>query len=186
MSESASISTGIAGRYATAVFDLALEQGALKALEADIDALDQAIADSDALGAALTSPLHGREEMEAAIGAVAVQIGVSETTVNTLRLMARNRRLFVLPHMLRDLRRRLAEHRGEVAADVTSAKPLTKGQTDKLSKALAAKTGREVTLNATVDKALIGGLVVKLGSTMIDTSIRAKLDALQNTMKEAR
>jgi F-type H+-transporting ATPase subunit delta len=98
--------------------------------------------------------------------------------------MAQKRRLFVLPALLRELRERIAEHKGEVTADVVSAKALTKAQSDKLQKALSASVGREVQLNATVDESLIGGLVVKVGSKMIDTSIRSKLNALQNTMKE--
>ena len=98
--------------------------------------------------------------------------------------MAQKRRLFILPALLRALREKIAIHKGEVTADVVSAKALTKTQADKLAKVLAASVGRDVKLNATVDESLIGGLVVKLGSTMIDTSVKAKLNALQNTMKE--
>lgn len=184
MSEPASISTGIAARYATAMFELAQEEGALDALEADVAALEAAMAESAELRDLISSPVYGRGETEAAIGGVADAMGLNAIIGNTLRLMASKRRLFVLPALLRALRERIAEHKGEVTADVVSAKALTKEQSQKLQKALSASVGREVQLNATVDESLIGGLVVKVGSKMIDTSIRAKLNTLQNTMKE--
>jgi F-type H+-transporting ATPase subunit delta len=184
VSEPASISTGIAARYATAMFELAQEGEALDALEADVASLEAALAESADLRDVISSPLYGRDETQAAIGAVAGAMGLNAITGNTLRLMAQKRRLFVLPALLRSLRERIAEHKGEVTADVVSAKALTKAQSDKLQKSLSAAVGREVQLNATVDESLIGGLVVKVGSKMIDTSIRSKLNALQNTMKE--
>ncbi len=184
MSEPASISTGIAARYATALFDLAEDDGALAALEADVGTLETALAESADLRDLITSPIYGRDVSMAAVGKLAEAMDLSPVTGNTLRLMAQKRRLFVLPAMLASLRARIADHKGEVTADVVSAKALTKAQSDKLSKVLKAATGHEVNLNATVDESLIGGLVVKVGSTMIDTSIKAKLNALQNTMKE--
>ena len=184
VSEPASISTGIAARYATAMFELAQEGGALDALEADVAALEGALSASDDLSDLIASPIYGRDETEAAIGGVADAMDLGTITANTLRLMARKRRLFVLPALLRELRARIAEHKGEVTADVVSAKALTKDQTEKLQKALSASVGRDVQLNSTVDESLIGGLVVKVGSRMIDTSIRTKLYTLQNTMKE--
>jgi F-type H+-transporting ATPase subunit delta len=132
----------------------------------------------------ITSPLYGRDATAAAMGKLADAMNLSQITGNTLRLMAQKRRLFILPALLRALRDKIAVHKGEVTADVVSAKALTKTQADKLAKVLAASVGRDVKLNATVDESLIGGLVVKLGSTMIDTSVKAKLNALQNTMKE--
>jgi len=184
VSEPASISTGIAARYATAMFELAQEGGALDALEADVAALEAAMADSADLRDLISSPIYGRDETQAAIGGVSDAMGLNAITGNTLRLMAQKRRLFVMPALLRALRERIAEHKGEVTADVLSAKALTQAQSDKLKKALSASVGREVQLNTAVDENLIGGLVVKVGSKMIDTSIRAKLNALQNTMKE--
>jgi F-type H+-transporting ATPase subunit delta len=184
VSEPASISTGIAARYATAMFELAQEGGALDALEADVAALEAAMADSTDLRDLISSPIYGRDETQAAIGGVADAMGLNAVTGNTLRLMAQKRRLFVLPALLRGLRERIAESKGEVTADVVSAKALTIVQSDKLQKSLSASVGREVQLNTSVDESLIGGLVVKVGSRMIDTSIRAKLNALQNTMKE--
>ncbi len=184
MSEPASISTGIANRYATAVFDLAQEGKSLPALEADIGALEAALADSADLRDLISSPIYTRDEQAGAMTAVAQKMALSPNTANVLSLLAAKRRLFVLPHMLTALRAMIADAKGEVTAEVTSAKALTKAQTDALSKTLKAKMGKDVNILATVDETLIGGLVVKVGSKMIDTSIRSKLSALQNTMKE--
>jgi len=184
VSEPASISTGIAARYATAMFELASEANALPALEGDVDALDAALSQSADLRDLIHSPLYGRDETAAAIGGVADAMNLQELTGNTLRLMAQKRRLFVLPSLLAELRARIADHKGEVTAEVTSAKALTKTQLDKLTKSLKAQVGKTVNVKATVDEDIIGGLVVKIGSKMIDTSVRSKLNALQNTMKE--
>ena len=184
VSEPASISSGIALRYATAVFDLAQEENALPALEGDLDALEAAMADSADLRDLLNSPIYSRAEMQAGISAVAGAMGLGPILGNTLKLMAAKRRLFVVPALTAKLRDLIAEHKGEVVADVTSAKALTKTQSDKLAKSLAGAIGKQVKLNATVDADIIGGLVVKVGSKMIDTSIRSKLNSLQNTMKE--
>ncbi|WP_179378804.1 F0F1 ATP synthase subunit delta [Jannaschia marina] len=186
MSEPASISTGIAARYAQAVFDLCRESGDLKTLAADVAALDEAIKGSPDLRDVMTSPILSREEQGNAIGAVAAKMGLGDVLANTLKLMASKRRLFVAPQMVRALQEMLAEDAGEVTAEVRAAKALTKTQSDKLAKALKASTGKDVNLDVTIDDHLIGGLVVKIGSQMIDTSVRAKLNALQNTMKEVR
>ncbi|MFG5384740.1 MULTISPECIES: F0F1 ATP synthase subunit delta [unclassified Yoonia] len=184
MSETAGISTGIANRYATAVFDLAKEGKAIKALESDVAALEAAMNESADLRTLLTSPLYSREEQSAAVAAIAKKMELSDTTGNVLGLLAAKRRLFILPHLVRVLQDRLAEERGEVTAEVTTAKALTKAQSDKLAKTLKAQVGKSVTIKETVDESIIGGLIVKVGSKMIDTSIASKLNALQNTMKE--
>jgi F-type H+-transporting ATPase subunit delta len=184
VSEPASISSGIAQRYATAAFELTREAGALAALDSDIDALQQALDDSPELRAVLASPVIPRAEHEGAVLALAGRMGLSDTLRGTLGLMAQNRRLFALPALLAELRRMSAEARGEVTADVVSASVLTKAQADKLAAAIKAKIGKTVKLNVAVDESLIGGLIVKVGSKMIDTSIRSKLAALQNSMKE--
>lgn len=184
MSEPASISRGIAARYATAVFDLAKEGKKLKALETDVAALDAAITDSADLRTLLTSPLYSREQQGAAIAAVAKKMKLQPTVANVMELLAAKRRLFVLPQLVSTLRDRLAEERGEVTADVTTAKALTKAQSDKLAKTLKDQFGKAVTIQETVDESIIGGLIVKVGSKMIDTSIASKLNALQNSMKE--
>ncbi len=184
MSETVGISTGIASRYATAVFDLANEGKKIAALEKDVDALEAAMADSADLKTLLNSPLYSRDEQGAAIAAVSKKMKLSKTTSNVLALMASKRRLFVLPQLVATLREQIAEHKGEVTAEVTSAKALTKAQADKLAKTLKAQVGADVKIKATVDETIIGGLIVKVGSKMIDTSIKSKLNALQNTMKE--
>ncbi|WP_299916706.1 F0F1 ATP synthase subunit delta [uncultured Roseobacter sp.] len=184
MSEPASISTSIAGRYATAVYEIASDGKAIKVLETDLDALQGALADSEDFRALIHSPIYSREEQGAAIAALSKKMKLSDTLANTLALMAQNRRLFVLPQLVATLRDIIAAEKGEVTADVVSAKALTKTQADKLAKSLKASTGKTVTLNATVDESLIGGLIVKVGSRMIDTSIRSKLNSLQNAMKE--
>ncbi len=184
MSEPASISTGIAARYATAIYEIAKEEKALAALEDDINTLQSALSDSEDFRALISSPVYTREEQEKAISALSQKMGLTGTMANTLALMAQKRRLFVVPNLLATLRDIIAEEKGEVTADVVSAKALTKEQADSLAKTLKASTGKTVTLNATVDESLIGGLVVKVGSRMIDTSIRSKLNSLQNAMKE--
>lgn len=184
MSEPASISSGIAARYAAAVFDLAQEAGVLKALEADTEALTAALDGSAELKAMIASPVISRDDQARAIGAIAAKMKVSDIVANTLQLMAAKRRLFVLPQMLADLAARIADHKGEVTAEVTSAAALSADQANKLAATLKARVGKDVKLKTAVDESLIGGLVVKLGSTMIDTSVKAKLAALQNAMKE--
>ena len=186
VSEPASISTGIAERYAQAVFDLSRDAGDLGKLEADVTALDDAVKASSDLRDVLVSPMITREDQGGALTALADKIGLGDVLANTLRLMAAKRRLFVVPNMIAVLKDMIAEEKNEVTAEVRSAKALTKAQSDKLAETLKSSTGRDVNLDVTVDEALIGGLVVKVGSQMIDTSIRAKLDALQNTMKEVR
>ncbi|MEL6643230.1 MAG: F0F1 ATP synthase subunit delta [Pseudomonadota bacterium] len=184
MSEPASISTGIAGRYATAIFELAQEDKALPALESDIDALSAAIDSSDDFRALINSPVYSREDQSSAIAAIAAKMGLSGVVANTLALMASKRRLFVLPQLLSELSRLIADHKGEVTAEVVAAVPLSDAQQAKLAETLKARVGKDVKINMAVDESLIGGLVVKVGSRMIDTSIRSKLAALQNTMKE--
>ncbi len=184
VSEPASISTGIAHRYATAVYDLAKESDKIKALEGDLTALQEAMNSSEDFRDLIHSPIYTREQQGGAITALAEKMKLSPMMANLLALMAQKRRLFVLPQLVQTLREIIATEKGEVTADVTSAKALTKTQADKLAKSLNASTGKKVTLNQTVDESLIGGLVVKVGSKMIDTSIRAKLDSLQNAMKE--
>ena len=184
LSEPVSIATGIASRYATAIFEIARESGGLGALEADVDALDAALKDSADLRALITSPLYSREVQATAMAEVGKRMGLTVNVQNLLGLMAGNRRLFALPQLVSVLRDRIAAEKGEVTAEVTSAKALTKAQSDKLAKVLSAQAGKDVKIVASVDESLIGGLVVKVGSKMIDTSIRAKLAALQNTMKE--
>ena len=184
MSETASISLGIAQRYALALFELCKEAKGLAALESDVDLLGEALATSPELSKMIASPVISRDDQGKAMAAVAGALGLGKLTTNTLALMSEKRRLFVLPQLVADLRARIADEKGEVTADVTSAVKLSAAQAKKLAEVLKAKVGKDVKLNATVDESLIGGLIVKLGSTMIDTSVKAKLASLQNAMKE--
>lgn len=184
MSEPASISSGIAARYAAAVFDLAKEEKGLKGLAKDCEALSAALATSADLRQMISSPIVSREEQGKAIGGIVAAMKLSPLLANTLQLMAAKRRLFVLPQMLANIEERIAIENGEVTAEVTSAAAMSAAQAAKLAATLKASVGKDVKLKTAVDESLIGGLVVKLGSTMIDTSVKAKLAALQNAMKE--
>ena len=184
VSEPASISSGIAARYATAVFELAKEDKSVAKIESDLDALDAALADSADFRDLIASPVYSRDAQGKAITALAGKMDLTPVMTNVLALMAQKRRLFVLPQLVSTLRARIAEDKGEVTADVVSAKALTKTQAEKLAKTLKERVGKDVKINATVDESLIGGLIVKVGSKMIDTSIASKLNSLQNAMKE--
>lgn len=184
MANSASLTSGVAGRYATALFEIAKETDALDKVEGDAVTLLQAIADSADFRELLASPMLTRDEQAGGVAALADAMELGPTMRNTLGLMARNRRLFVLDDMLGQLRGLIANARGEITAEVVSARPLSDAQRAALAETLRASVGREVKIDADVDESLIGGLVVKVGSRMIDTSIRAKLAKLQNVMKE--
>lgn len=184
MSETASISASIAARYASALFDLARDDNKLEALETDADTLGAALEDSADFRELISSPVYSRADQQAGMEAVAKKMGLASLTANTLSLMASNRRLFALPQLVAALKDMIADEKGEVTAEVTSAKALTATQQKNLADALKKKVGKDVKLEMNVDEALIGGLVVKLGSQMIDSSIRSKLSSLQNAMKE--
>jgi len=184
VSETASISASIAERYAQALFEISRESGELDALEADADALAGALDASEDLRHTIASPRIGRDEMVSLVEALAGPMGLSKMTANTLGLMAEKRRLFTLPQFVAKLRAMIAAEKGEVEAQVTSAVPLDDEQKTKIADLLRVRFGRNIKLNTSVDEDLIGGLIVKVGSKMIDTSIRAKLANLQNAMKE--
>ena len=184
MSETASISSGIAARYAKAIFDLAKEAKTLPALEKDLNALAETLETNAEFRDLVSSPLYSRDEQGKAVLAIAAKLGVSTVVSNTLGLMANKRRLFVLPWLISSVDAMIAEEKGEVTAEITAAKALTKTQTEKLAKTLKASVGKEVIINLTVDENLIGGLIVRVGSQMIDTSISSQLSNLQNSMKE--
>lgn len=186
VSEPASISASIAARYGVAIFDLAKENKNLNVLADDLTALEGVLADSADFGALIHSPIYTRAQQGDAIAALAAKMGLSPMITNALRLMASKRRLFVLPQLLDVLRALIADEKGEVTAEVTAAIALTKAQQDKLAKSLKATIGKDVKIKLAIDESLIGGMVVKVGSRMIDTSIAAKLSNLQNAMKEVR
>jgi len=156
----------------------------LAKLEENLTDLSAASNDSADLRELISSPVISRADQGAAISAVADKMGLVPELKNGLALMASKRRLFVLPQLLRQLAERIAEDKGEVTADVASAVALSDAQSKKLAATLKKSVGKDVKINATVDESLIGGLVVKVGSKMIDTSIRSRLNSLQNAMKE--
>lgn len=153
-------------------------------IEADLGTFDAALAESPELRQLIASPAYSREEQGSAVMALAERMGLGREVANTLGLMAHNRRLFVLPQMIAQVRALIADLRGEVTAEVTAARPLGEAQRAALAETLKKQVGKDVTLDVTVDESLIGGLVVKVGSRMLDTSIRSRLAALQNAMKE--
>jgi F-type H+-transporting ATPase subunit delta len=178
------LTSGVAGRYATALFDLARDGGRLDAVETDLAAVEAALAESADLRGMIASPVFSREDMGAAVKALAARMNLGPEVANTLGLLAVNRRLFVLPALIATMKAKIAAERGEVTAEVTAPRPLSEAQSAALSAALRERVGKEVGLRVSVDEGLIGGLVVRIGSRMIDTSIRSKLAKLQNVMKE--
>jgi F-type H+-transporting ATPase subunit delta len=184
VSETASFVSGVAQRYATALFELANEAGQLDTVASDIDRFDALLAQSSDLVRLVRSPVFTPDDQVRAVSAVLSSVGIGGLVANFVKLAARNRRLFAVPDMFRGYRALLAAHRGETTADVTSAEPLSDGQIADLKAALRDVTGKEVRVNAAVDPSLIGGLVVKLGSRMIDTSLKTKLNALKIALKE--
>lgn len=175
--------SGVARRYASALFDLAKEADTIEAVTADMATVQTMLDESADFRRLVRSPVYSTEEQVKALSAVFEKAGIGGLVANFFKLVARNRRLFAAPAMLAAYRSLEAAHRGEVVADVTSAEPLTDAQLERLEEALAETGGRHVRLVTKVDPALIGGLVVKLGSRMIDTSLRTKLNGLGAAMK---
>lgn len=181
------ILASVAGRYASALFDLANEERKLSVTEGDVELLQKLLDENDELRRMVLSPVFSATEQGAAIGEIATRAGLSPLLVNFVGLLARNRRLFILADVLKAFRQILARHRGEVTAEVTSAHPLTEEQLAALTDKLSATAGiRRVRIATRVDANLLGGLVVKLGSRMIDSSLRTKLQSLEMRMKEVR
>ncbi|MHA7819442.1 MAG: F0F1 ATP synthase subunit delta [Erythrobacter sp.] len=183
MEISAGIQASLAGRYASALFDLASENGTVTAVETDLEKLSVALSESDDLAAATTNPQLSRAEQGSAISAVAGHLDLSELTANFLGVLAGNRRLSKLPEMIAAFKTIAAAQRGEVTATVTSAHPLTEAQLSTLKDKLTARQGRTVMLSSDVDPDLLGGLVVTIGSERIDASIRTRLNSLSQAMK---
>ena len=184
VSEQASTSKGIATRYASALFGLADEQDDIPALEKNVRILKQTIGQSADLNHLISSPIYSRDQQQSAILAIAKKLSLSSVMTNTLALMAEKRRLFVVPTFLSVIEDLIADSKNELTAEVVSAKELTTGQLDKLAKSLKSNFSKDIKINASVDESLIGGMIVKVGSRMIDTTIQAKLNSLQNVMKE--
>ncbi len=188
MEISAGIQASLAGRYASALFDLASEanpkEGGVSAIESDLDKLDLALAGSDDLRTVTTNPELSRAAQGSAIQGIADHLGLSDLTKNFLGVLATNRRLSALGDMIRAFRAIAAAQRGEVTAEVTSAHALSDEQLETLKTKLTKREGRTVKLQSHVDPDLLGGLVVTIGSKRIDGSIRTRLNSLANAMKE--
>ncbi|RGP41128.1 ATP synthase subunit delta [Altererythrobacter insulae] len=183
MDISAGIQASLAGRYASALFDLASESGTVTAVETDLEKLSAALAESAELKAVTTNPELSRTAQGEAIAAVANHLGLTELTKNFLGVLSGNRRLSSLGDMVRAFQMIAAAQRGEVTADVTSAHALTDEQLTVLKDKLTARQGRTVKINSSVDPDLLGGLVVTIGSQRIDGSIRTRLNSLAQAMK---
>ena len=181
-----SIVSGVPGRYATALFDLAKDQGAVDVVAKNLTVIDGLLHESADLMRLVRSPVFSADDQAKALTAVLGKAGVSELTLNFIKVIARNRRLFGLGDMIRDFRLIFARMKGEVTADVTSAQPLTGAQRTQLLEQLKTSLGKNVQLNTTVDPSILGGLIVKAGSRMIDSSIKTKLNTLKFAMKEVR
>jgi F-type H+-transporting ATPase subunit delta len=177
---------GMAGRYATALFELALEDKALDKVRADLDRFGQIIADSEDLNRLVRSPVFSADQQVKALASILQKTDIDGIAANFVKLVASNRRLFALPQIIRAFRALVAKHKGEVSASVTVAEQLSDAHLKSLKDALNAVTGKDVDLRVDVDPAIIGGLVVKLGSRMVDTSLRTKLNSIKTAMKEAR
>ncbi|TYC79979.1 F0F1 ATP synthase subunit delta [Stappia sp. BW2] len=184
MTDNVSLVSGVAQRYASALLDLAEGDGVTADVERDLTAFEGMIAESEDLVRLVKSPVFSVEEQLAALTALLDKAGIKGLAANFVKLAARNRRLFVLPDMIKAFRSLLAQQRGEETAEVTSAAALSDEHVTALKEALSASTGKSVNIVAKVDPALIGGLVVKVGSRMIDTSLRTKLNSLKFAMKE--
>jgi len=180
------IVSGMAGRYATALFELAREGNAIDAVRADLERFDGLIAESPDLLRLVRSPVFSAGEQLAALSAVLQHAGIGGLAEKFLKLVTANRRLFAVRDMIRGFRELVAAHKGEATAEVTVAEPLKDDHVAALKSALKAVSGKDVALAVKVDPAILGGLVVKLGSRMVDTSLRTKLNAIRHAMKEAR
>ena len=184
MAQSGSLISGVAERYAGSLFDLAVESRSIESVEKDLARVEALLAGSADLQRLIESPVFSADDQYRAIGAVADKAGIKGLVGNFLRVVARNRRLFAVPGMIRAFRRIAAEHRGEVAAEVTSAHALTAAQQNELKATLREVAGKDVTVAVTVDPTLLGGLIVKMGSRQIDTSLKTKLNSLKLALKE--
>jgi F-type H+-transporting ATPase subunit delta len=177
--------SGVSGRYATALFELARDQKSVDAVKVDLDRFDAMLADSADLKRLVRSPVFSADTQSRALTAVLDKSGISGISANFLKVLTANRRLFAVTDVIRAFRALVAKFKGEATADVTVAETLSDKHLDALKAALKTVTGKDVALNVKVDTSLIGGLVVKLGSRMVDSSLRTKLNSIKHAMKEA-
>jgi F-type H+-transporting ATPase subunit delta len=178
---------GVSGRYAGALFELARENKSVDQVRADLDRFDAMIGESADLNRLVRSPVFGADEQLKALQVILGRAGIGGLAANFLRVITTNRRLFAVRDMIRAFRALVARHRGEVSAQITVAEPLNDFNTSALKDALKNVTGgKDIDLDVKVDPAIIGGLIVKVGSRMVDSSLRTKLNAIKFAMKEAR
>jgi F-type H+-transporting ATPase subunit delta len=179
--------SGMAGRYAGALFELALDEKAVDKVKNDLEQFDAMIGESTDLNRLVRSPVFGVDEQLKALDAILSKAEISGIAANFLRVIATNRRLFAVRAIIRGFRQLVARHKGEVGAQVTVAEKLSEAHLDALKGALKSVTGgKDIDLDIKIDPAIIGGLIVKVGSRMIDSSLRTKLNAIKFAMKEAR
>jgi F-type H+-transporting ATPase subunit delta len=178
------IVSGMAGRYATALFELARDEKAIDAVKADLDRFDGLLAESPDLARLVRSPVFSAEQQSKALAAVLELAGIGGLAAKFLQVVAQNRRLFAVRAVLKDFRALVARHKGEVTADVTLAKRPDDRQLAAIKDALRAVTGKDVQVDVKVDPSIIGGLIVKVGSRMVDSSLRTKLKSIKHAMKE--
>ena len=176
----------MAGRYATALFELALESKAVDQVQSDLRAFDAMVGSSADLTRLVRSPVFSAEDLAKALSAILDKAGIKGIAVNFLRVVAANRRLFAVREIIRGFNALVARHKGEVTAEVTVAEQLNDARMNDIREALKQVTGKDVQVDVTVDPSIIGGLKVKLGSRMVDASLRTKLNSIKFAMKEAR
>jgi F-type H+-transporting ATPase subunit delta len=176
----------MAGRYATALFDLARETSAIDAVKADLERFNALLAESPDLTRLVRSPVFSAADQLQALSAVLERAGIGGLAAKFLKLVTANRRLFAVRDLIKAYRELVAAHKGEATAEVTVAERLKDGHAAALRSALKTVSGKDVDLDIRIDPAIIGGLVVKLGSRMVDTSLRTRLNAIRHAMKEAR
>ncbi len=174
---------GLSGRYATALFDLAVDARSLDAVSASLATVKDALAQSADLKTLMTSPMVSRKAAAAGVAGVAATLKLDPLTANFLGVLAANRRLVSLPAIIRDFNALAAARRGEISARVTAAHPLTATQQKAIAARLKAGLGRDVALDITIDPSILGGLVVRVGSRMIDSSLKTRLDSLGQALK---
>ncbi|WP_029583141.1 F0F1 ATP synthase subunit delta [Bradyrhizobium sp. URHD0069] len=177
--------SGVSGRYATALFELARDEKSVDAVKADLDKFDALLNESADLKRLVRSPVFSSEAQLKALAAVLDSAGISGISAKFLKVLTANRRLFAVSDVIRAFRALVAKFKGEATADVTVAETLSDRNLDALKTALKSVTGKDVALNVKIDPSIIGGLVVKLGSRMVDSSLRTKLNSIKHAMKEA-
>jgi F-type H+-transporting ATPase subunit delta len=179
-----SIVSGVAGRYASALFELALEERAIDQVKADLDRFDALIGDSADLRRLVRSPAFTAETQSRALAAVLEKAGIGGIAGRFLQVVSSNRRLFAVQDMIKAFRTLVAQHKGEVSAEVTLAERPNDQHLEAIKSALNSITKKDVQVDVKVDPSIIGGLIVKLGSRMVDGSLRTKLNSIKHAMKE--